>query len=177
MKTSKFFILAIVTLMSIACNEDVSLQVNDPSMATVHTENVGSSISAGMQKAKAPEFGSPAGYCTGGARLLKGGKSDGKTVWGGVRWSGNAKEWFANAKAAGFKVGTTPKAGAIVVWPGNNVSSGGHVGVVTYCDSKGNWYYKAMNDAAGFGKYSERLITAYPNSSYKVKPIGYIYSW
>ena len=178
MKTSKFFFFAIVTsVMFIACNEDESLMVNEPSMATVQTENVASSESTVMQKAKAPEYSSPFGWCTAGVRLLKGGRSDGKTVWGGVNWGGNACDWLKNAKSKGFKTGTTPKVGAIVVWPSNNVSSGGHVGVVTYCDSKGNWYYKAMNDTAGFGKYSERQITAYPNSKYKVKPIGYIYSW
>ncbi len=41
---------------------------------------------------------------------------------------GNAKEWYSDAKNAGYSVGTTPKAGSIIVWGG--WTSYGHVGYV-----------------------------------------------
>ncbi len=41
---------------------------------------------------------------------------------------GNAKEWYNDAKNAGYSVGTTPKANSIVVWGG--MTSYGHVGYV-----------------------------------------------
>ena len=41
---------------------------------------------------------------------------------------GNAKEWYSDAKNAGYSVGTTPKANSIIVWGG--WTSYGHVGYV-----------------------------------------------
>lgn len=41
---------------------------------------------------------------------------------------GNAKEWYSDAKRAGYSVGTTPKANSIIVWGG--WTSYGHVGYV-----------------------------------------------
>lgn len=41
---------------------------------------------------------------------------------------GNAKQWYNDAKNAGYSVGTTPKAGSIIVWGG--WTSYGHVGYV-----------------------------------------------
>ena len=41
---------------------------------------------------------------------------------------GNAKEWYNDAKSAGYSVGTTPKANSIIVWGG--WTSYGHVGYV-----------------------------------------------
>ena len=41
---------------------------------------------------------------------------------------GNAKEWYSDAKSAGYSVGTTPKANSIIVWGG--WTSYGHVGYV-----------------------------------------------
>ena len=40
---------------------------------------------------------------------------------------GNAKEWYSDAKRAGYSVGTTPKANSIIVWGG--WTSYGHVGL------------------------------------------------
>jgi len=41
-----------------------------------------------------------------------------------VKWRGNARAWFKNAKDAGFKTGQTARPGAIVVWygPGYNLT-------------------------------------------------------
>lgn len=54
-----------------------------------------------------------------------------------VKWRGNARAWFKNAKAAGFKTGQTARPGAIVVWygPGYNLTYG-HVGIVMSVDAK-----------------------------------------
>ena len=41
---------------------------------------------------------------------------------------GNAKEWYSDAKNAGYSVGTTPKTNSIIVWGG--WTSYGHVGYV-----------------------------------------------
>ena len=46
---------------------------------------------------------------------------------------GNAKDWYNDAKNAGYSVGTTPKANSIVVW--GNWTPYGHVG---YVESVGN---------------------------------------
>lgn len=50
---------------------------------------------------------------------------------------GNAWAWYANAKAAGNKVGTTPRVGAIVVFaPWRWASGYGHVGIVEEVNAK-----------------------------------------
>ncbi|MCS8612682.1 CHAP domain-containing protein [Streptococcus thermophilus] len=63
----------------------------------------------------------PVGQCTWGAKSL--------APWAGNNW-GNAKDWIANAQAAGHSVGTTPVAGAIAVWP-HDGGGYGHVAYVT----------------------------------------------
>jgi surface antigen len=120
---------------------------------------------------------SPVGYCTAGVRLDKGGalSNDQKYVCDGVDWSGDAKTWYANAQAAGKTVGSTAKVGAIVVFPGNKVSSQGHVGVITRIDAKDGAVMKSMNDVDGFGKWTTRPVKNYPNSKNVVAPTGYIY--
>ncbi len=50
---------------------------------------------------------------------------------------GNAKEWYNDAKNAGYSVGTTPRANSIIVWGG--WTSYGHVGYVERVD--GNTLY------------------------------------
>ena len=66
-----------------------------------------------------------------------------------VKWRGNARAWFKNAKAAGFKTGQTAKPGAIVVWygPGYNLTYG-HVAIVVSVNAKeGTMIVKDMNYA------------------------------
>ena len=48
---------------------------------------------------------------------------------GNRAFGGNARNWYANAKAAGYKVGQTPRVGAIIVYSALR-SSAGHVGIV-----------------------------------------------
>lgn len=120
---------------------------------------------------------SPVGYCTAGVRLDKGGtlSADKKHICDGVNWSGDAKAWYANAQAAGSTVGATARVGAIVVFPGNSVSSAGHVGVITRIDDKEGAIMKSMNDVDGFGKWTTRAVKNYPNKKNSVSPTGYIY--
>ncbi|GAB2023489.1 CHAP domain-containing protein [Pseudolactococcus yaeyamensis] len=59
----------------------------------------------------------PVGECTWGAKQL--------APWAGNYW-GNGGQWAASAAAAGFRTGSTPQVGAIVVWQGGY----GHVAVV-----------------------------------------------
>lgn len=130
-----------------------------------------------LKAASTCNFSSPWGQCTAGVRLDKGGYTKGNYVYCGVQWSGNACDWYKNAKAKGYKVGNTPKVGAIVVWPGYSGNPYGHVGVITEYKN-GYWYYKAWNDYPnGLGKWSYRKVKEFPNSRKPVAPVGYIYSW
>lgn len=119
-------------------------------------------------------YSSPVGYCTAGVRLEKGGTISGELICNGVKWHGDAKNWYINAEAAGFEVGATPIVGAIVVW---NYGTYGHVGIVTKKEN-GIWFYKAMNDYPnGFNAWSERKIQEFPNKANPIDPVGYIYSF
>lgn len=75
-----------------------------------------------------------------------------------VKWRGNARNWYKNASAAGFKTGQTAKPGAIVVWygPGYNLRYG-HVGIVMSVNVKeGTMVVKDMN-YAGLWKITTRV--------------------
>lgn len=61
----------------------------------------------------------PVGQCTWGAKEV--------APWVGNYW-GNAAQWLDSAQKAGYKVGTTPRVGALMVWTGGYY---GHVAVVT----------------------------------------------
>ncbi|MCC9876276.1 CHAP domain-containing protein, partial [Streptococcus agalactiae] len=63
----------------------------------------------------------PMGQCTWGAKSM--------ASWVGNYW-GNANQWGASARAAGYSVGTTPRVGAVAVWPYDG-GGYGHVAVVT----------------------------------------------
>ncbi len=87
-----------------------------------------------------------------------------------VRWSGNAGEWYENARARGYPVGSTPSAGAIQVgWE----SYLGHVAYVEAVHEDGSWTVSEMNFAGhggGWGRVSQRRIT--PG---RIPLIGFIY--
>lgn len=75
-----------------------------------------------------------------------------------VKWRGNARNWYKNANAAGFKTGQVAKPGAIVVWygPGYNLTYG-HVGIVMSVNTKaGTMVVKDMN-YAGLWKVTTRV--------------------
>ena len=76
-----------------------------------------------------------------------------------VTWGGNAKYWYANAKAQGYKVGSYPQVKAIYVEPGlgsKGCKSCGHVSYVEKVEDD-RFQVSEMNYVA-FGKVSWRWI-------------------
>jgi surface antigen/LysM repeat protein len=83
-----------------------------------------------------------------------------------VYWSGNAWQWWPNARAAGRPEGQMPRVGAIMVtWE----SSYGHVAYVEQVNSDGSWVVSEMNFVA-WGVVDHRTIR--PG---QVPLIGFIY--
>lgn len=77
--------------------------------------------------------------------------------WGG---RGNANQWLANARAAGYTVTSTPKAGAVGI---SNSGPWGHAVWVEYVTNGGKVHisqYNARNEATGWrsGEYSEQDV-------------------
>lgn len=68
---------------------------------------------------------------------------------------GNARNWLANARAAGFATGSVPRVGAIA-WTGAGAM--GHVGLVTGVN--GSQATIAEMNYAGFGVVSTRVANA-----------------
>ncbi len=73
-----------------------------------------------------------------------------------VPWRGNAIEWYGNAKAMGFPVGSQPKAGAIMVTTESPIGLG-HVAYVEQVYGDGSWLVSEMHYVA-FGVTSQRVI-------------------
>lgn len=69
---------------------------------------------------------------------------------------GNANTWDDSARAAGYTVNNTPKAGAVLV---NNAGYYGHVAIVERVLDNGDVYLSEMN-YAGFNVISNRTISA-----------------
>jgi hypothetical protein len=84
----------------------------------------------------------PRGYCTWYVSTRR-----------NIPWSGNAGAWFAAAKALGFPVGDTPRAGAIMV---SRESWIGHVAVVESIEGDG-FTVSEMN-FRGFGVVDQRHV-------------------
>ena len=83
-----------------------------------------------------------------------------------VTWLGDAYQWFSNAQAQGYPVGSVPQAGSIMVtWE----SSLGHVAYVETVYPDGSWLVSEAN-FRGFGVTSQRVIK--PG---QVPLIGFIY--
>lgn len=87
--------------------------------------------------------------------------------------NGNADDWYANAPKKGYKVGKTPKLGAIIVYKHNN-KSGGHVANVEEIYSNGDLLlsmsgYKSFLFTTRKVKKSDK----YCYSDYKL--LGFIY--
>lgn len=82
-------------------------------------------------------------------------------------FGGDARQWYSNAKKAGFSVGQTAKAGAIIVY-GTLRSSAGHVGKVVSVDGD-EIVVEDMNYAGKF------IVTRRTDSVDNSKIIGYIY--
>jgi LysM repeat protein len=73
-----------------------------------------------------------------------------------VTWRGNAIEWYGNAKAMGFPVGSQPVAGAIMVTTESPIGLG-HVAYVEKVYTDGSWLVSEMHWVA-WGVTSQRVI-------------------
>lgn len=92
------------------------------------------------------------GECTWGAMAL---------AHDNVNGLGNARDWFANARARGMPTGYTPRVGATVTFqPGVQGASWqyGHVGHVVAVGAGGSFEMEAMNDSAGWGRFAFRWV-------------------
>jgi LysM repeat protein len=104
-----------------------------------------------------PATGFPAGWCTWYVATKR-----------NVTWRGDAGYWYANAQAAGYPVGPTPKVGAIMVtWE----SWLGHVAYVEAVNPDGSWMVSEMNYVA-FDVISERTIKP---GQLGARLVGFIY--
>ena len=104
-----------------------------------------------------PATGFPVGWCTYYVATKR-----------NVTWRGDAGYWYANASAAGYPVGPTPKVGAIMVtWE----SWAGHVSYVEAVNADGSWVVSEMNWIA-FNVINERTIKPGQLGS---KLVGFIY--
>lgn len=86
-------------------------------------------------------------------------------------FGGNANQWYANAKAAGFEVGKTPRVGALIVYNrGYRWASAGHVGkVISYMPDEGRMIIRDMNR---LGKF---IVTERYEDVNDANILGYIY--
>jgi len=71
-----------------------------------------------------------------------------------VPWSGNAGDWYWNAQAMGYAVGSVPQPGAIVVL---RESWWGHVAIVEAVYG-GSFLISEMNGVAGWGVVGTRIL-------------------
>ena len=84
-----------------------------------------------------------------------------------MTWAGDADQWFRNAQAQGYPVGSSPVAGSIMVtWE----SGLGHVAYVESVNADGTFLVSEAN-FRGFGVTSQREIT-----TRQVPLIGFIYN-
>jgi surface antigen len=78
-----------------------------------------------------------------------------------VSWGGDARDWLANARAAGVATSAVPSVGAIVAYqPGGPYSELGHVAIVIAVNDRS--YSVSEMHAPAWGVVSEREI-AWPD--------------
>ncbi len=85
--------------------------------------------------------------------------------WGCIPWSGNAKNWLTNARRYGYKTGSQPVPGAIIV---TRESWYGHVGYVEKV--MGNSVVISEMNKYGWGRVNRRTLN---KNSWLIR--GYIY--
>ena len=102
-----------------------------------------------------PIYGSN-GYDPGWCTYYAAARSGAPSNWG------NANTWAYYARLSGWKVSSTPTAGAIFQTP---AGWGGHVGIVEEVYPNGTMRISDMNGIAGFGRvgYATVSVNAYPN--------------
>lgn len=82
---------------------------------------------------------------------------------------GNAYEWYGNAAAKGYSVGSTPAANSIVVWSGGRTGLG-HVAYVDYVNDDGSIF---IEEGGNSGAYAARNV--FPDAAGSLHLTGYIY--
>lgn len=104
----------------------------------------------------------PMGQCTWGAKSM--------ASWVGNYW-GNANQWGASARAAGYSVGTTPRVGAVAVWPYDG-GGYGHVAVVTSVTNNSSIQVMESNYAGNMsiGNYRGSFNPSASGSVYYIYP-------
>ncbi|HEO0135641.1 TPA: CHAP domain-containing protein [Streptococcus agalactiae] len=104
----------------------------------------------------------PMGQCTWGAKSM--------ASWVGNYW-GNANQWGASARAAGYSVGTTPRVGAVAVWPYDG-GGYGHVAVVTSVANNSSIQVMESNYAGNMsiGNYRGSFNPSVSGSVYYIYP-------
>lgn len=89
----------------------------------------------------------------------------------------HAEDWFALAKKRGFKVGKTPKPGAVICWSkGKTGYSGdgcGHVAIVEQVNKDGSILISQSGYGSGRRMWTATLKKPYPLAGYKLQ--GFIY--
>ncbi|HFU6880832.1 TPA: peptidoglycan hydrolase PcsB [Streptococcus agalactiae] len=104
----------------------------------------------------------PMEQCTWGAKSM--------ASWVGNYW-GNANQWGASARAAGYSVGTTPRVGAVAVWPYDG-GGYGHVAVVTSVANNSSIQVMESNYAGNMsiGNYRGSFNPSASGSVYYIYP-------
>ncbi|HGD5505893.1 TPA: peptidoglycan hydrolase PcsB [Streptococcus agalactiae] len=104
----------------------------------------------------------PMGQCTWGAKSM--------ASWVGNYW-GNANQWGASARAAGYSVGTIPRVGAVAVWPYDG-GGYGHVAVVTSVANNSSIQVMESNYAGNMsiGNYRGSFNPSASGSVYYIYP-------
>ena len=101
-------------------------------------------------------------------------------AWGNCTWYvynrrsdigsfwGNASSWAISARAAGYRVDSTPTVGAIAQWNSGAAGSSywGHVGIVESINGDGTITITDMNHNGGLGKITTRTIPISNPSNY-----------
>lgn len=154
------------SLFSSRDNSPGDLVVQATATAVYHRRNDGYDPSSSRGQALARgniSLNWPVGQCTYWANLRY------HTLTGyWIPWNGNANQWVAGARAAGWHVSTSPHVPSIVVlMPGTQGAGGyGHVAIVesasgnTVHTSNMNWY----SNGGGFNIYSTADFTAGPGA-------------
>ncbi|HGK7225227.1 TPA: peptidoglycan hydrolase PcsB [Streptococcus agalactiae] len=144
-------------------------KVTQPSVVTKAVEAPKAVVSSTLRAVSKPVVRSydssntyPMGQCTWGAKSM--------ASWVGNYW-GNANQWGASARAAGYSVGTTPRVGAVAVWPYDG-GGYGHVAVVTSVANNSSIQVMESNYAGNMsiGNYRGSFNPSASGSVYYIYP-------
>lgn len=156
----------VATTTATATNEP---KVTQPSVVTKAVEAPKAVVSSTPRAVSKPIVRSydssntyPMGQCTWGAKSM--------ASWVGNYW-GNANQWGASARAAGYSVGTTPRVGAVAVWPYDG-GGYGHVAVVTSVANNSSIQVMESNYAGNMsiGNYRGSFNPSASGSVYYIYP-------